>query len=56
MSARVGEIQISMGNSASVVALVTAAFWNIDCVFLTSRGNPVAVLKSARAMRARMHL
>jgi CRISPR-associated protein Cas1 len=42
----VGEIQISMGNSASVTALATAAMWGIDIVLTTQRGNPVAVLKS----------
>jgi CRISPR-associated protein Cas1 len=42
----VGEIQLSMGNSASVTALTTAAMWGIDCVFLTSRGNPVCYLKT----------
>ncbi|MGD0496743.1 MAG: CRISPR-associated endonuclease Cas1 [Candidatus Bathyarchaeia archaeon] len=42
----ISEIQLNMGNSASVTALTTAAMWGIDCVFLTSRGNPVAYMKS----------
>jgi len=42
----VGEIQISIGNSVSSVALATCAFWGIDLVILTQRGQPVAVLKS----------
>jgi CRISPR-associated protein Cas1 len=43
---QVGEIQISMGNSVSSVALASAAFWQIDVVILTARGTPVAYLKS----------
>jgi CRISPR-associated protein Cas1 len=42
----VGEIQLSMGNSVSSVALATCAFWGIDLVLLTQRGQPIAFLKS----------
>ena len=42
----IGEIQIAAGNSASIVALETVAMWNIDCVFLTQNGRPLAYLKS----------
>ena len=42
----VGEVQIKIGNLVSSGALATCAFWNIDLVILTQRGNPVAVLKS----------
>lgn len=34
------------GNSLSSGALVTLGFWGVDCVFLTQRGNPVAMLRS----------
>jgi len=42
----VGEVQIRIGNSVSSGALATCAFWGIDLLILTQRGNPVAVLKS----------
>ncbi|HUW47603.1 MAG TPA: CRISPR-associated endonuclease Cas1 [Patescibacteria group bacterium] len=42
----VSEIQISMGNSVSSVALASCAFWNIDVAILTQRGAPVAYLKN----------
>lgn len=42
----VGEVQIRIGNSVSSGALATCAFWGIDVLILTQRGNPVAVLKS----------
>jgi CRISPR-associated endonuclease Cas1 len=42
----VGEVQIKIGNSVSSGALATCAFWGIDVLILTQRGNPVAVLKS----------
>jgi CRISPR-associated protein Cas1 len=42
----IGEVQIKSGNSVSAGALATLAFWGIDCLMLTQRGNPVAVLKS----------
>ncbi|MCW4004580.1 MAG: CRISPR-associated endonuclease Cas1 [Candidatus Bathyarchaeota archaeon] len=42
----VGEVQIKIGNSVSSGALATCAFWGIDLLILTQRGNPVAYLKS----------
>jgi len=42
----IGEVQIKSGNSVSAGALATLGFWGIDCLILTQRGNPVAVLKS----------
>jgi CRISPR-associated protein Cas1 len=42
----IGEVQIKSGNSVSAGALATLGFWGIDCLVLTQRGNPVAVLKS----------
>jgi CRISPR-associated protein Cas1 len=42
----IGEVQIKIGNSVSSGALATCAFWGIDLVLLTQRGNPVAYLKS----------
>lgn len=45
---RIGEVQLRSGNSVSVGALVTLGFWGIDCLVMTQRGNPVAVLKSIK--------
>ena len=42
----VGEIQIKSGNSISSGALAACRFWGIDCLFLTQKGRPVAMLKS----------
>jgi len=42
----IGEVQIRIGNSVSTGALATCAFWGIDLLILTQRGNPVAFLKS----------
>lgn len=42
----IGEVQIKSGNSVSAGALATLGFWGIDCLVMTQRGNPVAVLKS----------
>ena len=42
----IGEIQIKSGNTVSSSALATCGFWGIDCLFLTQRGRPVAMLKS----------
>jgi CRISPR-associated protein Cas1 len=41
-----GEIQIRSGNTVSSGALATCGFWNIDVIFETNRGQPVAVLKN----------
>ena len=43
---QIGEIQVRSGNGVSAGALVSCAFWGIDVILLTSRGNPVAVLHS----------
>jgi CRISPR-associated protein Cas1 len=40
------EVQLTSGNSISTGALVTLGFWGVDCIFLTQRGHPVAVLRS----------
>ena len=42
----IGEVQIKAGNYVSSGALATCAFWRIDVLILTHRGNPIAVLKS----------
>jgi len=42
----IGEVQIKSGNYVSSGALATCAFWRIDVLILTQRGNPIAVLKN----------
>jgi CRISPR-associated protein Cas1 len=42
----IAEIRIKSGNMVSSGALATCGFWGIDCLILTQRGNPVAMLKS----------
>jgi len=42
----IGEVHVRIGNSVSSAALATCAFWNIDLLILTQRGNPVAYLRS----------
>jgi CRISPR-associated protein Cas1 len=42
----IGEIHIKSGNAVSSGALAACGFWGIDCLFLTQRGRPVAMLKS----------
>ena len=42
----IGEIQIRSGNTVSSGALAACGFWGIDCLFLTQKGRPVAMLKS----------
>ena len=42
-------MQIKIGNSVFSGALATCAFWDIDLLILTQRGNPVAYLKSLDA-------
>jgi CRISPR/Cas system-associated endonuclease Cas1 len=34
------------GNMVSSGALASCGFWGIDCLFLTQKGRPVAMLKS----------
>jgi len=42
----ISEITIRSGNCVSGGALSKAAFWGIDCLILTQRGHPIAMLKS----------
>jgi len=42
----IGEIKIKSGNAISSSALTACGFWGIDCLFLTQKGRPVAMLKS----------
>jgi CRISPR/Cas system-associated endonuclease Cas1 len=42
----IGEVHVKIGNSVSSGALATCAFWGIDLLVLTQRGNPVAYLRS----------
>jgi CRISPR-associated protein Cas1 len=42
----IGEVYLRNGNSVSVAALQTLAFWGIDTMIMTQRGNPVAYLRS----------
>jgi CRISPR-associated protein Cas1 len=42
----IGEIQFKSGNTVSTGALASCGFWGIDCLFLTQKGRPVAMLKS----------
>jgi CRISPR-associated protein Cas1 len=42
----IGEIQVKSGNMVSSGALASCGFWGIDCLFLTQKGRPVAMLKS----------
>jgi CRISPR-associated protein Cas1 len=41
----IGEVVLKSGNSVSVGALASLGFWEIDCLILTKRGQPVAVLR-----------
>ena len=40
----IGEMQLKSGNMVSTGALASCGFWGIDCLFLTQRGRPVAML------------
>ncbi|KUO41362.1 MAG: hypothetical protein AVW06_04570 [Hadesarchaea archaeon DG-33-1] len=42
----IGEVVLKSGNFVSVGALASLAFWEIDCLILTRKGRPVAVLKN----------
>jgi CRISPR-associated protein Cas1 len=42
----IGEIQVKSGNMVSSGALAACGFWGIDCLFLTQKGRPVAMLRS----------
>jgi len=42
----IGEVILKSGNSISTGALASFGFWDIDVVVMTSRGRPVAMLRS----------
>ncbi|MCJ7635026.1 CRISPR-associated endonuclease Cas1, partial [Candidatus Bathyarchaeota archaeon] len=42
----IGEIQVKSGNYLSSGALAACGFWGIDCLFLTQKGKPVAMLRT----------
>jgi CRISPR-associated protein Cas1 len=42
----IGEAVLQTGNTVSVGALASLGFWEIDTLFLTARGKPVAMLRS----------
>jgi CRISPR/Cas system-associated endonuclease Cas1 len=42
----IDEIRVKSGNSISTGALACCGFWGIDCLFLTARGRPVAMLRT----------
>jgi CRISPR/Cas system-associated endonuclease Cas1 len=42
----IAEIRVKSGNFVSSGALASCGFWGIDCLFLTQKGRPVAMLRS----------
>jgi CRISPR-associated endonuclease Cas1 len=42
----IGEVILKSGNSISTGALASFGFWDIDVLIMTSRGRPVAMLRS----------
>ena len=42
----IGEVVLKSGNAVSVGALASLGFWGIDCMVLTRKGRPVAMLKA----------
>jgi CRISPR-associated protein Cas1 len=42
----IGEVVLKSGNSISTGALASFGFWDIDVMVMTSRGRPVAMLRS----------
>jgi len=42
----IGEVVLKSGNSVSTGALASLGFWDIDCLILTQKGKPVAMLRS----------
>ena len=42
----IDEIKIKSGNFLSSGALASCGFWGIDCLFLTQKGKPVAMLRT----------
>jgi len=43
---QIDEIRIKSGNTVSSGALACCGFWGIDCLFLTQKGRPVAMLRT----------
>jgi CRISPR-associated protein Cas1 len=43
---QIDEIRIKSGNTISSGALACCGFWGIDCLFLTQKGKPVAMLRT----------
>ncbi len=43
---QIGEVVLKSGNTVSTGALATMGFWGIDCLILTRKGRPVAMLKA----------
>ncbi|MCJ7469821.1 CRISPR-associated endonuclease Cas1, partial [Candidatus Bathyarchaeota archaeon] len=44
--AEIAEVVLKSGNYVSTSALASMGFWNIDCLVMTQKGNPVAMLRS----------
>lgn len=42
----IGEIKIASGNTISSGALASIGFWQIDCLIVSGRGRPIALLRS----------
>jgi len=42
----ISEIQLKSGNTVSTGALASCGFWGINCLFLTQKGRPIAMLRS----------
>jgi CRISPR/Cas system-associated endonuclease Cas1 len=42
----IGEVILKSGNAVSTGALASCGFWDIDVMVMTSRGRPVAMLRS----------
>jgi len=42
---QIGEVQVKIGNSISSAALATCAFWGIDTLILTQRGQSSSCCK-----------
>ena len=42
----IGEVILKSGNSISTGALASFGFWDIDVLVMTSRGHPIAMLRS----------
>ena len=42
----IGEVILKSSNSISTGALASFGFWDIDVLVMTSKGRPVAILRS----------